>query len=174
LRDGRPVCPRHDEPLRDVGERPLAVPVTLIVDGLRRRHFVVMADRPVLVGRGPESEVADTIAVNEWLHEAAASWISRTHLKLEIRDNKLLATDLSTNGTLVWVRDEPGATPDTFRLAKNRSYPLSEWDSVELYTGIELCRADRRPKGVDESHDEPSSVLTDAPTVALRLPTFGS
>src|SRR5436309_1041035 len=80
LRAGKPVCPRHDEPLRDIGERPLAVPVTLIVDGLRRRHFVVMADRPVLVGRGPESEVADTIAVNEWLHEAAASWISRTHI----------------------------------------------------------------------------------------------
>jgi hypothetical protein len=37
-----------------------------------------------------------------------------------------------------------------------------------MYTGIELCRADRRPKGVDESHDEPSSVLTDAPTFAMR------
>jgi len=80
---------------------------------------------------------------------------------------------VSTNGTLVWVRSEPGARPDTFRLARGKSYPLGEWDTVELYTGIELCRADRRPPGVDGSHDQPSSVLTDAPTVALRLPSFG-
>ena len=166
LRGGKPICPRHEEPLKDVGARRLAVPVTLIVDGLRRRHFVVTADRPVLVGRGPEDP--DSIAVNEWLHEAAAAWISRTHLKLEIKDGQLIATDVSTNGTLIWVRKEPGDRPDTYRLRRDRSYPLGEWDTAELYTGIELCRADRRPKGVDESHDEPSSVLTDAPTIAMR------
>jgi hypothetical protein len=166
LRAGRPRCPRHDEPLRDVGPRPLAVPMTLIVDGLRRRHFVVTAGQPVLVGRGPEEP--DAIAVNEWLHQAAASWISRTHLKLEVIEDRLMVTDVSTNGTLLWVRKEPGDRPDTYRLGRNKSFPLGEWDTAELYTGIELCRADRRPKGVDESHDEPSSVLTDAPTVALR------
>jgi hypothetical protein len=166
LRGGKPVCPRHDEPLRDVGARPPAVPMTLIVDGLRRRHFVVTADRPVFVGRGPEEREA--IAVGEWLHEAAARWISRTHLKLEIRNDRLVATDVSKNGTLVWVRSEPGDRPDTYRLANGRAYPLGEWDTVEMYTGIELCRADRRPLGVDESHDEPPSVLTDAPTFAMR------
>jgi hypothetical protein len=166
LRAGRPRCPRHDEPLRDVGPRPLAVPMTLIIDGLRRRHFVVTADRPTMVGRGPEAE--DAIAVNEWLHEAAAAWISRTHLKLQIVDDRLMITDLSTNGTVLWVRADPGDRPDTYRLRRNKSFPLGEWDTAEMYTGIELCRADRRPKGVDESHDEPSSVLTDAPTVALR------
>ncbi|MCW2641250.1 MAG: hypothetical protein JWP76_3556 [Dactylosporangium sp.] len=172
LRGGKPVCPRHDEPLRDIGARPPAVPVTLIVDGLRRRHFVVMVDRPMFVGRAPEEP--DGIAVGEWLHEAASRWISRTHLKLEIRDDRLVATDVSKNGTLVWVRSEPGDRPDTFRLTRGRSYPLGEWDSVEMYTGIELCRADRRPRGVDESHDEPSSVLTDAPTFAMRqLPANG-
>jgi hypothetical protein len=171
LRKGKPVCPRHDEPLTDVGARPPSVPVTLIVDGLRRRHFVVMADRPVFVGRAPEEP--DSVAVNDWLHEAAANWISRTHLKLEISDNKLVATDLSTNGTLVWVRVERGDRPDTLRLTRGRSRPLGEWDTVELYTGIELGRADRRPKGVDESHDEPSSVLTDAPTIAMKQLSAG-
>lgn len=171
LRDGKPVCPRHDEPLTDIGARPSAVPMTLIVDGLRRRHFVVMADRPVFVGRSPEEP--DSIAINDWLHEAAANWISRTHLKLEITDNKLVATDLSTNGALVWVRVERGDRPDTLRLTRGRSRPLGEWDTIELYTGIELGRADRRPKGVDESHDEPSSVLTDAPTIAMRQLSAG-
>ncbi|GAA1815113.1 FHA domain-containing protein [Planosporangium flavigriseum] len=166
LRDGKPVCPRHDEPLRDIGTRRPAVPMTLIVDGLRRRHFVVMADRPVFVGRAPEEP--DSVGVNEWLHEAASRWISRTHLKLEIRDDRLVATDVSTNGTLVWVRANPGDRPDTFRLTRGKSYPLGEWDSVEMYTGIELCRADRRPRGVDESRDEPPSVLTDAPTSVMR------
>jgi hypothetical protein len=166
LRAGKPVCPRHDEPLRDLGPRPPSVPVTLVIDGLRRRHFVVMADRPVFVGRAPEEP--DAIAVAEWLHEAAARWISRTHLKLEISDNRLVVTDVSRNGTLVWIRSGPGDRPDTYRLSRDRSYPLGEWDTVEMYTGIELCRADRRPVGVDESHDEPSSVLTDAPTFAMQ------
>jgi hypothetical protein len=167
LREGEPVCPRHGEPLVDVGARPSSVPVALIVDGLRRSHFVVVADRPVFVGRAPEEP--DAVAVGGWLHEAATSWISRTHLRLEVRDGRLVATDMSTNGTVVWVRRERDDRPDTFRLRRGKSYPLGEWDSVEMYTGIELCRADRRPKGVDESHDEPSSVLTDAPTLSLHL-----
>jgi predicted component of type VI protein secretion system len=125
-----------------------------------------MADRPVFVGRAPEEP--DAIAVGEWLHEAASRWISRSHLRLEISDDRLVVTDVSRNGTLIWVRAEPGARPDTFRLTRGESQPLGEWDSVEMYTGIELCRADRRPVGVDESHHEPSSVLTDAPTFAMR------
>lgn len=172
LRGGKPVCPRHDEPLRDIGPRPVAVPMTLIVDGLRRRHFVVTAERPVFVGRGPDEPEA--IGVGEWLHDAAARWISRTHVKLEIRDGRLVATDVSRNGTLVWVRAASGDRPDPSRLTRGRSHPLGEWDTVEMYTGIELCRADRRPWGVDRSHDDPPSVLTDAPTFAMRqLPANG-
>jgi hypothetical protein len=166
LRNGVPVCPRHDEPLSDVGARTPAVAVALIVEGLRRRRFLVTGAAPVVVGRDPEEPGG--VAVGEWCHEAAANWISRTHLRLQIRDGALVATDVSTNGTLVWVRSGPEARPETLRLEKDQSYPMGEWDTVELYTGIELGRADRRPVGVEASSDEPASVLVDAPTVATR------
>lgn len=169
MRVGVPVCPRHDERLVDAGERPLEIPVALIVDGLRQRRFMVTVERPVRVGKAPEDD--DDISVKPYLHAAAANWISPVHLKLEIRDGALVITDLGTNGSLVWKRPDPQAHPETMRLYKGKSYPLGEWDTVELYTGIELVHAERRPKGVDASPDEPASVLVDAPTVAMmQLP----
>ena len=169
MRTGVPVCSRHDERLVDAGPRPPEIPVALIVDGLRRRRFMVTVDRPVRVGKEPDDP--DDITVKPYLHDAAANWISPEHLKLEIGDGKLVITDLGTNGSLVWTRADPQARPETMRLYKGKSYPLGEWDTVELYTGIELVHAERRPKGVDASPDEPASVLVDAPTVAMmQLP----
>jgi hypothetical protein len=165
MRKGVPVCPRHDGHLTDIGPRPAEVAVALLVDGLRRRRFLVSAQRPVLVGRSPEDPAE--ISVGSWLHEAAANWISPTHLRLELVDGQLVVTDQSENGTLVWIRSEPQSRPSTLRLYR-KSHALGEWDSVELYTGIELCHADRRPKGVDISPEDPLSVLVDAPTVAQR------
>ena len=65
------------------------------------------------------------------------------------------------------MRAEPQARPQTRRLADGETYALGEWDTVELYTGIELGHGERRPKGVDASPHEPASVLADAPTVAM-------
>jgi hypothetical protein len=169
MRTGVPVCPRHDDRLVDAGPRPPEIPVALIVDGLRRRRFMVTVDRPVRVGKEPEDP--DDVTVKPYLHDAAKNWISPEHLKLEISDGKLVITDLGMNGSLVWTRSGPQARAETMRLYKGKSYPLGEWDTVELYTGIELVHAERRPKGVDASPDEPASVLVDAPTVAmLHLP----
>jgi hypothetical protein len=169
MRKGVPVCPRHDERLVDIGPRPPEIPVALIVDGLRRQRFMVTVDRPVRVGKEPDDP--DDVSVEPYLHDAAASWIGAEHLRLSVSDGKLVVTDLGANGSLVWKRTDPQARPETMRLYQGRSYDLGEWDTVELYTGIELVHAERRPRGVDESPDEPASVLVDAPTVAvLRLP----
>jgi hypothetical protein len=169
MRKGVPYCPRHGERLRDAGARPAEIAVSLLVDGLRRRRFVVHENRPLVVGREPGRD--DDIAVGAWLHEAATAWISPEHLRLSVDGGQLVATDLSPNGSLVWMRTEPQARPQTRRLTNGETYTLGEWDTVELYTGIELGHAERRPRGVDASADEPASVLVDAPTVAmLRLP----
>ncbi|HEY8452360.1 MAG TPA: FHA domain-containing protein [Natronosporangium sp.] len=160
--DGVPVCPRHGEPVSEVGPRPKAYPVSIVVDDLPRRRIVVREGEPVEVGRAEEDP--RVVSVAPWLHEAAASWISPVHVRLEVRDGDLVVTDLSENGTVVWQRtapDDRGATRNLRRAA----HRLGEWDTVELYTGIELARGDRRLVTV-LGRDEPGSVLVDAPTAA--------
>jgi len=160
--DGVPVCPRHGEPVSEVGPRPKAYPVSIVVDDLPRRRIVVREGKPVEVGRAEEDP--RVVSVAPWLHEAAASWISPVHVRLEVRDGDLVVTDLSENGTVVWQRtapDDRGATRNLRRAA----HRLGEWDTVELYTGIELARGDRRLVTV-LGRDEPGSVLVDAPTAA--------
>jgi hypothetical protein len=169
LRDGVVVCPRHGEPVEDAGERPPAYPVSIVVDDLPRRRIIVRAGQPVQIGRAEDDP--DVVSVKQWLHEAAAAWISPVHLRLEARKEGLLVTDLSENGTVVWQRrgpDDRGATRPLRRAAQ----PLGEWDTVELYTGIELARGDRRLVTV-VGRDEPASVLIDAPTGAHLHVTAG-
>jgi hypothetical protein len=172
MRSGVPLCPRHDQPLKEVGVRPPQVTLSAVVDGLSRRHFAITPRRPIVVGRSPDDP--DDVQLGPWLEGAAKSWISRSHVRLELRDGGLKVTDISTNGTTVLTRSGPDATPERSRLPRNEPRPLGEWDTVELYTGVEVCRS--APPLPDEAAPEvePVSVLADAPTVALRLPSFGS
>ncbi|MET7417906.1 hypothetical protein [Dactylosporangium sp. NPDC005555] len=164
MRAGVPACPRHGEAVKDIGPRPSAFAVSVVVEDLARRRFVVGVDRPVVVGRDPADP--DDIAVGQWLHEAAAAWIAKEHVKLEVRDGRPVVTDTSENGTLIWKRSAPDIKEETERIYR-KSYELTGWDSVELYTGVELIVGDHRLQTVVGS--EPASVLLDAPTVALRL-----
>lgn len=164
MRAGVPACPRHGVAVKDIGPRPAAFAVSVVVEDLARRRFVVGVDRPVVVGREP-ADPAD-IAVGQWLHEAAAAWIAKEHLKLEVRDGRPVVTDTSENGTLIWKRSAPEIKEETERIYR-KSYQLTGWDSVELYTGVELIVGDHRLQTIVGS--EPASVLLDAPTVALRL-----
>ncbi|WP_432980560.1 FHA domain-containing protein [Dactylosporangium sp. CA-233914] len=164
MRAGVPACPRHGEAVKDIGPRPPAYAVAIVVEDLARRRFVVAADHPVIVGRDPANP--DDISVAAWLHEAAASWIAKEHVRLSVVNGKLQVTDLSDNGTLIWKRSTPDNKEETERIYR-KTYELVGWDSVELYTGVELVVGDHRLQTVVGS--EPASVLLDAPTVALRL-----
>lgn len=172
MRSGVPLCPRHEQPLKDMGGRAPWVALSVVVDGLGRRHFAITPRRPVVIGRSPDDP--DDIQLGPWLEGAAKSWVSRNHVRLELRERALMATDISTNGTTMLLRSGPEAAPERIRLVRNEPRPLGEWDTVELYTGVEVCRS--APPLPDEAAPEvePSSVLADAPTVALRLPSFGS
>jgi hypothetical protein len=164
MRAGVPACPRHGAALQDVGPRPTAFAISVVVDDLARRRFVVRADKPAVVGRAPDDP--DQISVGDYLHEAAAAWIAKQHLRLEVRDDRLVVIDTSENGTLVWKRPGPDAPAETERIYHD-SYQLDGWDSVELYTGVELVLGEHRLATIVGS--EPASVLLDAPTVATRL-----
>lgn len=174
---GVPCCPRHATPVRDVGARPAAYAMSVVVDDLARRRFVVREGQPVPVGIGnpdgedagggtPEGDDAHVISVAEWAHQGAASWIGPVHVRLELRDGELIVTDVSKTGTAIWQRSGPDDIGHTTWLYGS-SYTLREWDSVELYTGIELVPGDRRLATV-VGRAEPLSVLVDAPTAALR------
>ncbi|HET8683829.1 MAG TPA: hypothetical protein VFM54_18465 [Micromonosporaceae bacterium] len=166
MRNGVATCPRHGEPVSDVGPRPLAYAVSVVVDDLARRRFVVCAGKPVMVGRGGEDDLDGLVATRAWLHEAAAAWVAPAHVRLEVGDGGLVVTDVSENGTVVWRRSGPDDV-GTSTWLYGTSYPLGEWDTVELYTGVELVRGDRRLT-TTVGRVEPSSVLVDAPTAAHR------
>jgi hypothetical protein len=168
LRDGVPVCPRHDRPVVDIGQRGPSYPVSIVVDELPRQRLVVRSGRPVSVGRAAaDPDDPDLVSVASWLHQAAAAWISERHVRLEAGEGGLTVTDASENGTMVWLRTGPDGQP-TVKSLRGESHLLGEWDSVELYTGIALMHADRRLAAV-LGRDELGSVLLDAPTAAHRL-----
>jgi hypothetical protein len=164
MRAGVPACPRHGEAVKDIGARPPAFAVAVVIDDMARRRFVVRADQPVIVGRAPADP--EQVSVGQWLHEAAAAWIAKEHVRLEIRDESLVVADISENGTVLWRRPDPDARGETERLYGKDS-KLDDWDSIELYTGVELVLGDHRQATVVGS--DPASVLLDAPTVATRL-----
>jgi hypothetical protein len=168
MRGGVPVCPRHGEPLTDIGPRPAEHPVALVIDDVVRLRFPVTSDAPVIVGRAP-TDPDQGIGLDEWLHHAARAWIAAEHTRLEISDERLVVTGLGDNGTVVWRREDSDGSGEPIRLYAAQSCTLGRWDSVELYTGIELVPGNRRVVGGPVAVSDTRSVLVDAPTVANRM-----
>jgi hypothetical protein len=163
---GVPCCPRHGERLADAGQQQPAVPMVARVDGAVRERFVVTEGSVVVVGRSPDDR--DRVVLGPHLGEEALRRVSRNHARLELRGDELLVTDVSTNGTVILGRPGPGAAPRPVGLPYDRAHPLGEWDVVQLYQGVELCRADRQ-RAADGAAQQ-QSVMGDAPTMAMRLP----
>jgi hypothetical protein len=110
----------------------------------------------VVVGRAPETG----LALASWLGEPAMRWVSRSHLRLELRGDTLTAHDTSTNGTTV--RTRSGAVV----LVAGQSHRVGADDLVELYQAVELGDPARLAGG----GPAPSSIMGEAPTIAIRLP----
>jgi FHA domain len=164
MRSGVPVCPRHEQPLSNVGPRLPSLTMVLLVNGTVCERFVIRAGPPVMVGRAPDDP--DGVVIGPFLSGDAAAMISRNHVRLDLREDVLLVTDVSTNGTVIHSRTSPfSGAADEIRLAGGLPYPLKPWDSIELHEGVALARADssliRRTGG-------PTSVMGDAPTVSIR------
>ncbi|MDI5940428.1 FHA domain-containing protein, partial [Micromonospora sp. DH15] len=56
---------------------------------------------------------------------------------------------------------------DRIALKPQQSRVLSAGDMVELYPGVQVGRADELPSGAPFT---PTSVMAEAPTMAMRLP----
>jgi hypothetical protein len=163
LRSGVPVCPRHDARLADAGQRPPAEVLALRIGGIIRQRFVVAADRSVVIGRAPTEDGG--VMVGQWLNDEARRWISRSHVRLELRGPDLVAHDMSTNGTAV---RQGGSMADADRLllTRDQSRVLAEGDLLELYPGVHVGRAAAWSSG---GVLDPGSVMAEAPTMALRV-----
>ncbi|MEU4642181.1 FHA domain-containing protein [Micromonospora sp. NPDC023814] len=164
LRGGAPTCPRHGARLGDAGPRPRSEVLAVRVGGLIRRRFVLTEDQPALVGRAPDQ--AGGIVLGQWLNDEARRWISRSHVRFELRVGEVIVTDVSTNGSGI----RPGgsmAEGDRVPLAPKQSRVLTEGDMVELYPGVQVGRPGELPAGAPYT---PNSVMAEAPTMAMRLP----
>ncbi len=162
MRAGVPICPRHEEPLTNVGAKPPMLTMVVSIDGSVRDRFVVRLGRPVVVGRSPDDPAG--IRIGEYLTGDAAAMISRSHVQLELREDALYAIDLSTNGTIVLSRTGPYAPAEMIHLTGAPPYPLKPWDSVELYDRVTISRADRHIGRGGQA----GTVMGDAPTITMR------
>ncbi|MFG1657456.1 FHA domain-containing protein [Micromonospora chersina] len=164
LRNGVPSCPRHGTRLGDAGPRPRTAVLAVRIGGLVRRRFVLTETQPVLVGRAPDA--TGGVVLGQWLNDEARRWISRNHVRFELRVGEVIVTDTSTNGSGV----RPGgsmAEPDRIPLAPQQSRVLGDGDLVELYPGVQIGRAD---EVTSDAKFSPTSVMAEAPTMAMRLP----
>ncbi|SBT50641.1 FHA domain-containing protein [Micromonospora narathiwatensis] len=166
LRKGVPTCPRHGARLGDTGPRPRTEVLAVRIGGLIRRRFALTEAQPVLVGRAPDS--SGGVVLGQWLNDEARRWISRSHVRFELRAGRgeVVVTDTSTNGSGV----RPGgsmAEPDRIALAPQQSRVLADGDLVELYPGVQIGRA---AELASDAKFSPNSVMAEAPTMAMRLP----
>jgi hypothetical protein len=162
LRSGVPTCPRHERRLADAGPRPRSEVLSVRIDGAIRQRFVVGADRPVVVGRAPEK--TDGVMLGQWLTDEARRWISRSHVRFELRGSELVAFDISTNGSGV----RPGGSmeeADRIPLVGRQSRVLAPKDILELYPGVQVARSRVWATGGTAN---PMSVMANAPTMAIR------
>jgi hypothetical protein len=126
---------------------------------------VVTEAAPVTVGRSPDEPGG--VGIGLALDERGLRWVSRSHVRFELRGAALQAVDTSTNGTSVLLRTGPAEAVRRAPLTRGESSTIGEWDTVELYEGIELGRADR---GAGPVAGAPTnSVMTEAPTQSIRL-----
>ncbi|MEU7999836.1 FHA domain-containing protein [Catellatospora sp. NPDC049111] len=163
LRNGQPICPRHDAPLGDNGPRPPQQVLAVRVDGVIRTRFVVTAAGPVVVGRAPDGGQGQVgVQLGPWLSEDARAKVSRAHVSVSLSPQGISVTDLSMNGTLVRLG---GAADGELQLSRGASRQLGVSDIVELFPGVEIGRigalATTRPL-------DSSSVMSDAPTMTFR------
>jgi len=162
LKAGVPTCPRHGTRLSDAGPRPAVEVLSVRIDDVIRRRFVVSADKPVVVGRAPEG--GDGVMLGQWLSDDARKWISRGHARFALDGEDLTVQDVSTNGTGI----RPGGSDDDderITLDRDEVRKLDEDDVVELYAGVNVGRARLWATG---GVSQPTSVMAEAPTMAIR------
>lgn len=130
---GRLICDLHGLEMIDLGPRPQAAQLKIMLDGQERGRFTVTEGEPVTVGRA-----ADGISLRDLLDHDTVRDVSRLHLRLDFNDGRLTVTDTSRNGTRLIFRN--GISVELHW----DSRPFSVGDRAEFHPGLELVRSGRR------------------------------
>lgn len=132
-RGGRLICDLHGLDMLDLGPRPQAAQLKIMLDGQERGRFTVTEGSPVAVGRTP-----DGVDLRDFVDRAVVRDVSRLHLRLDFSDGKLTVTDTSRNGTTLIFRN--GTAMELHAATR----PFSAGDRAQFHPGLELVRSGRR------------------------------
>jgi hypothetical protein len=132
-RGSRLVCDQHGLEMTDLGPRPRVAQLKVMQDGAERRRFTVGQGKPVTVGRSAEG-----IDLSPFLDRVGRLQVSRVHLRFELYSDRLTVTDVSRNGTTLFLKD---GTRLAFRQAAR---PFAVGDRVQVRPGLQIIRSGRR------------------------------
>jgi hypothetical protein len=124
--DGRTVTVAQMREMRQRQSPPQAPPPSVEARLVLSTGEAFAVDRPVLIGRAPRSTQASSAALPR-IVVVDDPYVSSTHLEVVVSGSSVLATDRSTNGTLL---TRPGGTP--VRLAKGEPTLVSEGCRLSL------------------------------------------
>ena len=141
LRDGVPTCPRH-------GVR-LGTPARARVPRCSPCASAALVRRGSCSPRSSRSwpvarpEQGGGIVLGQWLNDEARRWISRGHVRFELRVGEVIVTDVSTNGSGIRPAGSM-AESDRIPLAPQQSRVLGD----DRHGGAVPGGADRPGRGV--------------------------
>jgi hypothetical protein len=133
VRGGRLICDLHGREMIDQGARPRMAQLKILRDGALRDRFTVVEGEPVEVGRSGTG-----VDLCPFLDGALLARASRRHLRFDVDPGGLTITDLSTNGTTLFLRD--GSRVPLRR--ESRSFSVG--DRAEVVPGLEIVRSGRQ------------------------------
>ncbi|MFE0460452.1 SAV_2336 N-terminal domain-related protein [Kitasatospora sp. NPDC058965] len=139
LRDGVPTCERHGLHLVDLGPRPAAALLKVMVRGECASRFTVEEGTRRTVGR---TTLAD-IDLGAFDNPPESRTLSREHLVIEATDGILTVRDTSTNGSRLRIPSADGQFGDWERLPRQELRHFAPRHEVELVPGLVLTRSGR-------------------------------
>ena len=129
----RVVCDQHRLDMLDTGPRPRLAQVKIMQNGRERHRFTVVQDEPLFAGRLPGP--AD---LSPFLDETTRRGVSRCHLRFDLDAEELTVTDVSLNGTWLFLRD------GTRLHLRHATHQFTVGDRAQVQPSLEIIRSGRR------------------------------
>lgn len=133
IRGSRVFCDLHDLDMIDLGRRPRLAQIKIMSCGREVRRFTVRQGCPSTAGRS-----AGSGDLTPYLDEATSRRVSRAHLRFDLSADGLTITDMSRNGTVLFLRD--GSRHSLHQATRL----FSVGDRAQISPGLELIRSGRR------------------------------
>jgi len=129
----RLVCDQHRLDMVDTGPRPRLAQLKIMQNGRERHRFTVVQDKPLIAGRLPgPADLSPFLDATTWRR------VSRSHLRFDLDAEGLTVTDVSLNGTWLFLRD------GTRLNLRHATHPFTVGDRAQVQPSLEIIRSGRR------------------------------